>query len=183
MGRRVLIPLVFITLAALAACVSQQPSDPQQAFFEGLASLCGARFEGYSSYPEDPGDDFRDKLLVARIEHCSKQQIRIPFRVGENASRTWLINRLEQGLELKHDHRHADGTPDKITLYGGTTLLSGTAHGQSFPADEYTGRLLPDAASNEWFLSLSPDGQQLTYYLERHGAPRFKAVLSRVTQP
>ncbi len=52
--------------------------------------------------------------------------------------------------------------------------------GQSFPADAHTAQLIPDASTNEWFLSLSEDGKHLTYYLERHSKPRFKAVLDRV---
>jgi hypothetical protein len=37
-----------------------------------------------------------------------------------------------------------------------------------------------DPFSNEWFLSLAADGPGLTYYLERHGKPRFRAELRRV---
>ena len=40
-------------------------------------------------------------------------------------------------------------------------------------------KLVPEAATNEWFLTVTADGQQLTYYLERHGKPRFEATLQR----
>ena len=75
--------------------------------------------------------------------------------------------------------RHADGTPDEVTLYGGVAVDAGSALSQSFPADRYTANLIPEAATNEWFLSFSADGQELTYYLERHGKARFKAVLNK----
>ena len=75
--------------------------------------------------------------------------------------------------------RRADGTPDEVTLYGGVAVDAGSALSQSFPADRYTANLIPEAATNEWFLSFSADGQELTYYLERHGKARFKAVLNK----
>ncbi|MCP3982591.1 MAG: S9 family peptidase [bacterium] len=155
------------------------PEDHER-FFERLRAMCGARFEGRAIFPEDPGEAFRGKTLVAIVESCKKRELRIPFRVGEDASRTWILRRTAEGLELKHDHRHLDGTPDEITDYGGTTAGPGTALTQSFPADEHTAELIPDAATNEWRLSFSEDGSELTYYLERHGKPRFEAVLQRV---
>jgi hypothetical protein len=155
-------------------------SENQAAFFNNIRQLCGARFEGVSVFPEDPGDAFRDKTLVAIIESCNDKVIRIPFHVGENTSRTWVLTRVDGGIELKHDHRHADGTPDEVTMYGGTTGSAGTALSQSFPADDYTAKLIPEAATNEWSLSLTEDFNGVTYYLERHGKPRFKAMLKRV---
>jgi hypothetical protein len=154
-------------------------NENQQAFFDKVKSMCGARFEGDSVFPEDPGDDFRGQLLVAVIEYCGSDEIRIPFMVGPDASRTWVLNRTVEGLQLKHDHRHADGTPDEVTLYGGTAVDAGSALSQAFPADSYTADLIPEASTNEWFLSFSADGQELTYYLERHGKPRYKAVLKK----
>ena len=91
----------------------------QQAFFDRVKSLCGARYEGKSVFPEDPGDAFRGQLLVAVIESCGDDEIRIPFLVGPDASRTWVLKPTAEGLQLKHDHRHEDGTPDEVTLYGG----------------------------------------------------------------
>ena len=151
----------------------------QQAFFDKVKSMCGARFEGESVFPEDPGDAFRGQLLVATVETCGDDEIRIPFIVGPDSSRTWVLKRTVKGLQLKHDHRHADGTPDEVTLYGGVAVDAGSAFSQSFPADSYTADLIPEASTNEWFLSFSVDGQELTYYLERHGKPRFKAVLNK----
>ncbi|NNE04361.1 MAG: hypothetical protein HKN15_01370 [Xanthomonadales bacterium] len=165
-----------------AASPSVDHSDPQAAFFERISSLCGARFTGQATFPEDPGDAFRDQELVAHIEQCEADEIRIPFHVGEDRSRTWILSRVEGGLQLKHDHRHADGTPDEVTMYGGTTQHSGSDLRQSFPADVHTAMLIPEASTNEWFLELSEHATRLTYYLERHGQPRFEAVLHREPQ-
>src|SRR3546814_4180552 len=36
---------------------------------------------------------------------------------------------------LKHDHRHADGSEDVLTMYGGDTDAPGSAVRQEFPVD------------------------------------------------
>ena len=169
--------VLFITITGQAAFAAQ--TESQDAFFRQISDLCGTRFVGQSSFPEDPGDAWRDKKLVAFIETCSTDEIRIPFIVGDDHSRTWILRRVEGGLQLQHDHRHADGTPDTVTLYGGTTLSAGNHLGQSFPADAYTAELIPEASTNEWFLTFNADGTELTYYLERNSQPRFKAVLQK----
>lgn len=149
----------------------------QERFFNHFADLCGSVFQGYSSFPDDPEHDFYGKLLTASITTCTEDEIRIPFQVGDDQSRTWIITRTSNDLTLKHDHRHADGTPDEITNYGGTTADYGSEYSQSFPADAFTAELIPAAATNVWTLSLSEDKQSLTYYLERNNRPRFKAEL------
>ena len=154
-------------------------SESQDAFFAQLSDLCGTRFVGQSVFPEEPGEAWRGKRLVAHIETCTADEIRIPLIVGEDHSRTWIISRVDHGLQLKHDHRHADGTPDEVTMYGGTTQSAGSAMSQSFPADAYTAELIPEASTNEWFLTVSDEGTELTYYLERNDLPRFKAVLEK----
>jgi hypothetical protein len=167
------------SVLVFASEVTLREVTPQAAFFSNISQLCGARFEGKSVFPEDPGDAFRDQRLVAVVKNCTDEVIRISFAVGEDTSRTWVLSRVANGLELKHDHRHADGSADDITMYGGTSKRPGTALKQSFPADQYTAKLIPAAASNEWFLTLSPDSRELTYYLERDGKARFKAILFR----
>lgn len=168
---------VFTTTLGQSTFAGQ--TEAQEAFFHEFSSLCGARFTGQSVFPEDPGDAWRGKELVAHIETCTEDEIRIPFIVGDDHSRTWILRRVEGGIELKHDHRHADGTPDEVTMYGGTTQTAGSPLSQSFPADAYTANLIPDASTNEWFLSFSEDGAELTYYLERNDKPRFKAILKK----
>lgn len=171
--------LATLCAVSLGNIALASPTPEQEGFFQQLGALCGAAFTGTTVFPEEPGEDWKGQVLVAHIERCDGEELRIPFSVGEDRSRTWILRKVEGGLELKHDHRHADGTPDEVTLYGGTTEVTGTAFAQSFPADDYTANLIPEAATNEWFLSLSEDGSELTYYLERHGKPRFKAVLTR----
>jgi hypothetical protein len=149
-------------------------------FLQNLQSLCGARYEGEMTFPEDGQDSFAGKLLVAEIKQCDANQVRIPFHVGEDTSRTWIITATDAGLELKHDHRHKDGTPDEVTNYGGTVITRGSDVSQSFPADPFTAELIPEASTNVWSLTFSDDFTQLTYHLTRHDKPRFTAVLQRV---
>lgn len=187
MRNYIVIAMVCLTtvLLSVGSAFAQHQTESrrlenQELYFARIKSLCGARYEGQSVFPEDPGDGFRDKLLVAVIQTCDEDEIRIPFIVGDDHSRTWILKKTSDGLQFKHDHRHEDGTADKITLYGGTAIGSGTQQAQSFPADDYTAMLIPEASTNEWFLSLSDDNSEMVYYLERHKKPRFKAILKRV---
>lgn len=154
--------------------------EPQAEFMRNLVNLCGARYEGEMTFPPDGQDSFKGKRLVAELENCTDEEVKIPFVVGEDQSRTWIISQTKAGLELKHDHRHADGTPDEVTMYGGLTVEEGSGRQQSFPADIYTQELIPDAATNVWSLRLSDDNTTLTYHLQRHNKDRFIAVLKRV---
>lgn len=166
-------------LVVATSCAPAGTPDPRDRFFETLTALCGTRFEGERHFPTDTQDDFSGKRLVAEVASCSDREIRVPFVVGEDRSRTWIFTRTGDGLELKHDHRHADGTPDEITMYGGMATEGGTAQSQSFAADAHTAQLIPAAATNVWTVTLAEDGSTLTYHLTRDGNARFTAVLQR----
>lgn len=167
---------LFVVVILLAAC-QHKPENSQQQFFDNLLSLCGQVFSGYSTFPDDPNHDFAGKLLVADFKECSNQEIRVKFNVGEDRSRTWVISQSNDGLLLKHDHRHEDGTPDEITNYGGWADESGNQWQQHFQADQETAALIPAASTNVWMLSYEPQSQTLTYDLKRHGKPRYQAQL------
>jgi hypothetical protein len=57
---------------------------------------------------------------------CKPGEIAIPFAVGDNRSRTWVITRTDAGVRLKHVHRHDDGHEDKVSRYGGDTVNEGS---------------------------------------------------------
>lgn len=157
-------------------------SATQQAFFTDLSKLCGKSFRGVTVFPADDKDPFAGKELTMHVQACSDTTIRIPFQVGEDKSRTWVIRQMEEGLQLKHDHRHEDGTPDAVTMYGGIALDTDNAHEMRFPADAFTADLIPAAATNEWTLLLSPDGKTFSYILKRDNQLRFRADFD-LTQP
>ena len=98
--------------------------------------------------------------------------MQIPFHVGDNASRTWIIKKTGSGLSLKHDHRHKDGSYDELTMYGGHTQDAGWKNAQSFPADQYTKEMfteqgIPQSNENIWQMFVYPD--RFSYRLIRHG--------------
>jgi hypothetical protein len=171
---------VWLLALVPATGMIQSPQDARDQFYLALKGLCGARFEGAKTFPPDSTDAFAGKLLVATVATCTDKEVRVPFVVGEDRSRTWVFTRTQDGLQLQHDHRHADGTPDAVTMYGGLARSGGTARSQSFPADAHTARLIPAAVTNVWTVTLSDDRSTLTYHLERDAKQRFTAVLTRV---
>ena len=165
------------------ASTASTQAETQRAFFENLKKLCGQQFEGETVFPHDKNHPLAGKRLVMSVETCREKEIRIPFHVGEDKSRTWVLTLTAEGLLFKHDHRHADGTPDEITLYGGLAAPSGTQYMQSFPADAETAKLIPEAATNVWTLEIKAEKQQFIYYLERHKEPRYKALFNLKARP
>ena len=141
------------------------------AFFNAIRRHCGKAFEGKVSIdnPASPGFEGR---LVMHVRKCTDTQLQIPFHVGEDRSRTWLLSKTGSGLQLKHDHRHEDGSSDKSTMYGGHTLDAGWATVQSFPADQYSKELFtaagnPQSNGNTWQMYVYPE--KFTYRLTREG--------------
>ena len=160
-----------LAVAAISAAGAAQRASEQDQFWSALRAVCGKAFEG--RVIEAPAGDttFADKRLVMHVRGCEGETIRVPFHVGLDRSRTWVISRTGAGLRLKHDHRHEDGTEDRVSRYGGDTRAAGTAARQEFPADSFTAALLPPAAANVWALEVEP-GRAFAYELTRRGTDR-----------
>ncbi|WP_029035704.1 hypothetical protein [Salinimicrobium terrae] len=159
---------------------SGQEIDPLDQFWNKLEQHCGKAFAGeVIEAPEN--DDFRGKKLVMHLRSCEENIIKIPFFVGEDRSRTWVLNKKNATIELRHDHRHKDGTSDEVTMYGGISSNHGLPHLQVFPADQETANLIPEAASNVWWITLTDTG--FTYNLRRIGTDRFFTVKFDLTEP
>ena len=150
-------------------------------FWAELQKHCGQAYEGNITEGGREGDGFTGQRLVMRVLSCEDSRIRIPFFVGEDRSRTWILTRKDDLLELKHDHRQADGSEDKVTRYGGTATNTGSAVLQVFPADPYTCQLLNYACGNIWWITL--DGTRFTYNLRRIGSDRIFSVAFDLTRP
>jgi hypothetical protein len=172
--------LAAAALGALAACSGHAPRGPksstaQDAFFAGLSALCGEAFEGRIAADVGGGagpDPFAGKKLVMHVRECSAREIRVPFHVGEDRSRTWVFTRTAAGLRLKHDHRHQDGSADAVTMYGGDTVEAGTPERQAFPADQdskvsFVRADIPQSVTNVWVVGLTPG--VFSYALTRPG--------------
>jgi hypothetical protein len=142
------------------------PSAEPEAFRDGLLALCGHAYEGVAIHVPATDSAFVGQRLVMHVASCTDAEIRIPFHVGADRSRTWVLRPAGAGLELKHSHRHEDGTPSSNTNYGGRTSTRGTPHRQEFPADAFSIAAVPARASQWWFLEHYP-GHRFAYGLFR----------------
>ena len=141
-------------------------------FFDNIKQHCGKAFAGKVTIDNAEGDAFANKKLVMHVRKCTDSQLQVPFHVGDDASRTWIITKTGSGLSLKHDHRHKDGSSDVSTMYGGHTVDAGWAEIQSFPADQYSKELfvkqgIPQSNGNIWQMFVYPT--KFTYRLIRDG--------------
>ncbi|MDR0183786.1 hypothetical protein [Lysobacter arvi] len=170
--------LTFVVACCLTACGSTPDSSgpaPQDAFFQHVASLCGQAFAGRIAVDRPPteGDPLAGKALTMHVRECSRDTIRIPFFVGSDRSRTWVLTRTATGLRLAHDHRHEDGTEASLSQYGGDTLDMGTPERQEFPADAASKALFArenraSSVSNVWAMEIEPH-ERFVYELTRPG--------------
>ncbi|BCV62927.1 hypothetical protein [Shewanella algae] len=154
----------------LATTVQGQELTAAEQFFNHLSGLCGKAYSGELIKGGSSGDGFTGQPLVMHVRQCSKTEIRIPLHVGEDRSRTWVISKTADGLRLKHDHRHQDGSEDAVTHYGGDSRSPGTESWQSFPVDEFSianfkQHGLAQSVTNVWHLGL--DQQNFSYRLTR----------------
>lgn len=163
--------LVLLAAVTLTACTTTTPSEPADAFMANLNELCGQTHEG-RLVTTDPADaDFAGKKLVMGPVACTPGEVRVPFAVGDNRSRTWVITRTGTGVRLKHVHRHDDGSEDKVSRYGGDTATSGTDTRQEFPVDEFSKLMfrankLERSVTNVWAVEVVP-GKHYAYELRR----------------
>lgn len=180
---------LFLSLAvALTACASERPMQartaaPADAFLAAIAQHCGQAYAGRivanTPAPATP-DAFEGKPLVMHVRGCDDpaRELRIPFHVGDDRSRTWVLTRTADGLRLKHDHRHVDGSDDVLTMYGGDTAAAGSARRQEFPVDADSIALFEREGSqasvtNTWAMEIEP-GARFVYELSRPGGRLFR---------
>lgn len=178
MKNHLLAPLFALALSPIFSVHAQIRQEAplvsiptHDAFFDQLRQLCGKAFEGKVSVDNPKSDGFEGRLVM-HVRKCTDTQLQIPFHVGDNHSRTWIITKTGSGLSLKHDHRHADGSNDKQTMYGGHTLDAGWNNVQSFPADQYSKELFARLGSaqsitNVWQIFIYPNS--FSYRLIREG--------------
>ncbi len=188
------LPLLVVLLMAAGCGQRRQVSESnemdaevtvdanQQAFFNNLARLCGKSFAGRQVYMIPENESWSHLNFVIHVAVCDNEKVHIPFHLSEDHSRTWMFLWEEGRLRFRHDHRHQNGTPEEITLYGGYASRRGTPFVQYFPADDYTCQLIPYASTNEWIVEITEDLSTLTYKLTRNGIMRFEAVFD-LTKP
>jgi hypothetical protein len=168
----------FLTKLALILAVWTLPvrataaEAAQEAFWAAIAQHCGERFVGKLTLFDEQADaSWAQAKLVMHVAQCSPNEIRIPLSVGDDSSRTWVLRRLEHGLELKHRHAHGEHE-DKVSWYGGHTTDSGRENRQTFPVDAYSKALflregLNASIGNFWSMEIW--NQVFAYELVREG--------------
>jgi hypothetical protein len=163
--------------AALAAPLAMACApDDQRAFLDHYAAYCGATYEGRSVLV-DLGDDhpLDGARLRMTLESCDADEVRIPFQVDDDRSRTWILTRDDRGLRLAHDHRYEDGTEHAANFYGGYADDTGSATRQRFPADDRTIADRPAREINVWEKEFDLENQRYYYRLYLRGELRYEA--------
>ena len=186
-GSRSSNPAAQADAAAEGYVAAEVPAD---AFMAALATHCGEAFEGriVANEPRsDEPDAFEGQRLVMHVRGCDEpeRELRVPFHVGDDHSRTWVLTRVGPGLRLKHDHRLEDGSDDPVTMYGGDSVDAGTAQRQEFPVDAESIALferegLEASVTNTWAMEIEP-GQRFLYELTRPGGREFKVEFDLTT--
>ena len=170
-----LICVFLISASALA-----QEENPTRQFWNKLQSHCGKAYEGTLVLPKED-KAFGGKKLIMHMRSCSDTVIKIPFFVGEDKSRTWILTYLNDRISLQHDHRHEDGTEDDVNFYGGTTTNEGKASIQFFPANAHTQSMIPTAATNVWWITINTT--TFTYNLRRLDSNTVFKIAMNLTNP
>jgi hypothetical protein len=175
---RLRVYLAGTTALLLAACAVRAPGPEragraQDAFWQNLQALCEGAAEGRLLQAPD-AQISPDSRLVVHFRECGEEELRFPLHVDDNRSRTWVFIRHADRLELRHDHRHADGTEEANTWYGATTLDQGTATRQEFVSDR-------NGVLGGWRVEIAP-GRRFTYGTIRAGEWRHHLEFD-LTQP
>lgn len=158
---RLIVVAFFMALAACAGEKAGAGPSPADRFIERIASHCGNAYEGEVVSKDAADEGFAQEKLVMQVRECSDDVLRIPFHVGEDRSRTWVVSRTQEGLRLKHDHRHADGSEDVVTQYGGDSAVINDGRAE-FPVDAFSIELfqregLEASVTNVWAMEISDD--------------------------
>ena len=162
---------VFIaSLSVLSACQPTETLNPQHVFFDRFLAYCGQSFAAHI-VEDDKQSDAWNQPLVVHIRDCETDTLRMPLHVGEDRSRTWVLQRTEKGLNFQHIHLHQDGSVDAVSPYGGHTAENGTESLQSFPVDAASKTLFEEnglavSTQNTWRLGF-PSADTMSYELTR----------------
>ena len=174
--------LVVATVAVSVAATRRDsaPVDPASDFLAVLRTHCGKAFAGQIINPQPADSAMRGHSLVMHVRGCG-DTVRVPFHVGNDRSRTWVFTKTAASVRLKHDHRHEEGSEDRVTQYGGDARAGGTAQFMAFAADSFTAALLPASRTNVWTVEVTPT--QFVYQLTRTGSDRRFRVEFDLTKP
>ena len=172
----VLMNLKLLIFSGALACIATTAAAAEanvDRFLDNLRAHCGEAYAGrvVANEPVTGPDPFANRYLVMHVADCQPDELRLMFHVSDDGERQWILKRTKRGLQLRHAHRTADGTPLALTMYGGETVDEGTPTRQEFPADAYTIALferedLEVGRENVWAMELADD-ERFVYELAR----------------
>ncbi|WP_069132693.1 hypothetical protein [Rhodohalobacter halophilus] len=175
------ITITALTLPFLFAC-SSQSNNPKK-FLENYSQYCGYAYEGSTNFVDlSSGDLFEHARLIINLTDCEDDEIRIPFHIDEDTSRTWIVKMTSQGLHLSHDHRYPDGKEYDNNFYGGYADHEGSSSIQYFPADQRTVDERPARAANRWAKEIDTVNHKYYYRLYLNGELRLETEFD-LSQP
>src|SRR5690554_4839656 len=99
-----------LVLSLAVAGPAMAGNDGQAQWWQALQALCGKAYAGQLIRAPEDDDTFRDRSVVMHVRDCSDGRVRIPLVIDDDRSRTWVLTRTGDGIELRHDHRHPDGS-------------------------------------------------------------------------
>jgi hypothetical protein len=199
------IPLTVAAALLATSCTTMSEIATNElrwrdSYWASLSALCGQTLSGKMVSNEAVDADMAGRPMRMTVASCSDGEIRIPFHVGPleeggkwDTSRTWVLHKTAKGIQLKHDHRHEDGTPDAVTNYGGssdgrTIIQADGVALLNFPVDEesianFRANGLDKSVTNVWSIgiqsgSANGNGPKFNYELNRTGqhARHFKVA-------
>jgi hypothetical protein len=159
------------------------------AFIVNYIPYCGNVYSGRSVFV-DLGEDspLLDAELTMTLSECSESEVRIPFYVDEDQSRTWILSMQDGALRLEHDHRYEDGSEYEANFYGGFAMDNENTHFEHypeyaissetilfFPSDDRTIADRPARNINVWSKEFDLENQRYYYRLYLEGRLRYEA--------
>jgi hypothetical protein len=141
-------------------------------YWNTFQAHCGKAYEGsLTKAPEGDTMIVKKDKLIAHFRMCGPEEMKIAFHIFKqstqtwNRSRTWVLMKKGDQLELRHDHRHEDGTKDEFTWYGGSTEDDGDVVKQEYI---YRDKTFDDDIMRGWRLEIERDNRY-TYGTIRNG--------------
>lgn len=157
-----IVALAGLSLSVAGARWGGGDADPQEQFWASLQALCETATAASGKLLQSPDDQIDpNAALTVHFRECGDEELRFPLHVDDNRSRTWVFIRHADRLELRHDHRQQDGTEERTTWYGASTLDQGTSGRQEFVNERNNVR-------SGWAVEVVP-GVSFTYGTVRGG--------------
>jgi len=153
--------------AASAGAPAPVRDTPYDHFIANLSQHCGQAYPGeVVSFPEADRETLEGATVVVHFRECSSREVKVPVYVDQDASRTWVFTRTATGVDLRHDHRHPDGTPEPNTWYGAFVSTAEPNRHEFLRTGE-------DGSEGGWVVEIVP-GERYTYGTVRDGEWRHR---------